>query len=333
MTVYPFRAEKHIVQIAKNIANLAVLDYTVRRPFSKETAMKKNIRSDFQPRQYMLSKDYELFYYSDLHFKNVNVHSHDYYEFYFFLKGDVEMLIGGGTRPLAEGDIIVVPPGIPHQARVLDPEKPYSRIVLWISRESYEALGQLAPDYTYITEYVRLVGSYIFHFDPVVFNDLRSVILLILDEYGADRFGKSAFIRNYITELLLKLSRQASLLASPEKSRGEKNLFQLVSDYIDVHLSDDLTLERLAGTFYASPYYLVHLFKEKSGLSLHQFITKKRVTAAKNAILAGEPASSVCRDCGFLDYSSFYRAFTREYGVSPKKYRLLHGKEPVTKSV
>ena len=290
--------------------------------------MKKNIRSDFQSRQYMLSENYELYYYSDLHFKNVKIHSHNYYEFYFFLKGDVEMLLDGEAHPLTEGDIIVVPPGILHQARIRDPEKPYSRIVFWLSRENYEALARLSPSYTYITEYVKKTGTYIFHFDPVVFNDLRSVLLLILDENSADRFGKDDFIRNYISELLLKLSRQASLLDAPEPVRDEKNLFQLISDHIDVHLSDDLSLEHLSSLFYASPYYLVHLFKEKSGLSLHQFITKKRVNAAKNAILAGEPASAVCRECGFLDYSSFYRAFTREYGVSPKKYRLLHMKEP-----
>lgn len=290
--------------------------------------MKKKIRSDFQSRQYMLSSNFELYYYSDLHFKNVKIHSHNYYEFYFFLKGDVEMLIDGVTHPLTEGDIIAVPPGILHQARILDPEKPYSRIVFWLSRESYETLAALSPSYTYITEYAKRTGTYIFHFDPVAFNDLRSVLLLILDENSADRFGKDDFIRNYISELLLKLSRQASLLDAPEPVRNEKNLFQLISDHIDVHLADDLSLEHLSELFYASPYYLVHLFKEKSGLSLHQFITKKRVNAAKNAILAGEPASLVCRECGFLDYSSFYRAFTREYGVSPKKYRLLHMKEP-----
>ena len=37
-------------------------------------------------RQYMLSKDYELYYYSDSHMANVDSHTHDYYEFYFFWK-------------------------------------------------------------------------------------------------------------------------------------------------------------------------------------------------------------------------------------------------------
>ena len=41
-------------------------------------------RSTFNSRQYMLSEDFEVFYYSDIGFKSVGSHSHDYYEIYFF---------------------------------------------------------------------------------------------------------------------------------------------------------------------------------------------------------------------------------------------------------
>ena len=51
--------------------------------------MKKTLKTQFLTRQYMLSKDYELYYYSDSHMANVDSHTHDYYEFYFFLEGTV----------------------------------------------------------------------------------------------------------------------------------------------------------------------------------------------------------------------------------------------------
>ena len=46
--------------------------------------MKKNLQSAFSTRQYMLSKDFEIYYYNDTRLKPVKSHSHDYYEFYFF---------------------------------------------------------------------------------------------------------------------------------------------------------------------------------------------------------------------------------------------------------
>ncbi len=48
--------------------------------------MKKNLQTQFSARQYMLSRDFEIYFYSDKSLSKVDAHSHDYYEFYFFWK-------------------------------------------------------------------------------------------------------------------------------------------------------------------------------------------------------------------------------------------------------
>ena len=55
--------------------------------------MKKNLQTKFSSRQYMLSGDFEIYYYCDRELKKVESHVHDYYEFYFFLEGDVSIEI------------------------------------------------------------------------------------------------------------------------------------------------------------------------------------------------------------------------------------------------
>ena len=55
--------------------------------------MRKNLYTKFSTRQYMLSRDFEIYYYGDPYDKKVESHSHRYYEFYFFLEGDVSMEI------------------------------------------------------------------------------------------------------------------------------------------------------------------------------------------------------------------------------------------------
>ena len=57
--------------------------------------MKKYLRTAFSPRQYMLSKDFEIFYYDDTHMSKQKNHTHDYYEFYFFLGGEASIEING----------------------------------------------------------------------------------------------------------------------------------------------------------------------------------------------------------------------------------------------
>ena len=62
--------------------------------------MRKKLQTAFQPRQYMLSQDFELYYYEDRALPKVDLHAHNYYEFYFFLEGDVEMQIGEKMYPV-----------------------------------------------------------------------------------------------------------------------------------------------------------------------------------------------------------------------------------------
>ena len=51
--------------------------------------MQKNLQTRFSTRQYMLSRDFELYYYNEHYTSKVDTHTHDYYEFYFFMEWDV----------------------------------------------------------------------------------------------------------------------------------------------------------------------------------------------------------------------------------------------------
>lgn len=57
----------------------------------------------------MLSKDFEVYYYSDFYLSQVKDHAHDYYEFYFFLEGNVGMIIEGKEYSMRQGDIVLIP--------------------------------------------------------------------------------------------------------------------------------------------------------------------------------------------------------------------------------
>ena len=104
----------------------------------------------------------------------------------------------------------------------------------------------------------------------------------------------------------------------------ENALYLKICDYIHQNLEDDLSLERIAANFYVSKYHIAHIFKDNMGISLHQYILKKRLHASRQAILSGEPISRIFPQYGFKDYTSFFRAFKKEYGISPKEYREQH---------
>ena len=276
-------------------------------------------RSTFNTRQYMLSRDFEIYYYSDLHFTSVGKHSHDYYEFYFFVEGSVDMEIAGVRHPLSPGDLIVVPPGTSHRAVIKDDSAPYRRFVLWLSVDYLEMLVASAPEYGYITGTVVPSGEYVFSFGTVERNYIHSRLSGLLDEVHSDSFGRSAGIQVAIFRLMLYLNRTVYQRKNPKSLTENISHYEALVSYIHEHVADDLSLEKLSEAFYLSKYYIAHLFQENSGLSLHQYIIKLRLSRVKDAVSAGGSITEAALASGFKDYSTFYRAFRKEYGTTPSE--------------
>jgi len=286
--------------------------------------LKKYLRTTFSPRQYMLSKDFEIYYYDDTHMSKQKNHTHDYYEFYFFLGGEVSITIKNQQTLLQKGDMILLPPGLKHYITIHNPEISYQRFIFWITPEFAKELQQLSEDYVYLLQHAKENRQYIYHFDTITFNTIQSKLFLLLDEIHFEHFGKLTKISLAVKDLILHLNRVVYEMLTPRIHVEQQGLFEKLMDYINQHLEEDLSLEHLSKLFFVNKYHIAHLFKEKYGIPVHQYIIKKRLALCKDALLNNEEITEICLLCGFSDYSSFYRAFKKEYGLSPKQYKSQH---------
>ncbi|MCR4587601.1 MAG: AraC family transcriptional regulator, partial [Lachnospiraceae bacterium] len=156
--------------------------------------------------------------------------------------------------------------------------------------------------------------------DIITFSTLQNMLFRLLDEIHSERFGKQEEIRLEVDALVLQLNRSIYEQKHPRTPRENLSLYDGITAFIDDHLEEDLSLDRLSSAFYVSKFHISHLFQESTGLSVHQYILKKRLSACCSAMLGGGEATKVYLQYGFKDYSTFYRAFRKEYNLSPSDY-------------
>ncbi len=93
-------------------------------------------------------------------------------------------------------------------------------------------------------------------------------------------------------------------------------LFQILS-YIEEHLNEQLTLEMICNRLYISKGTLHRIFLEHLNISPKKYIRAKRLLMAQKMLRKGKSATNIYEQCGFTDYSSFYRSYKKEFGHPP----------------
>lgn len=95
-----------------------------------------------------------------------------------------------------------------------------------------------------------------------------------------------------------------------------------IKEYIDSHYMEPITLQSMAKELYISPYYLSHVFKEMSGYSPMQYLLRRRIGEAQTLLISTDYSIiQISEMVGYDTQSYFNLQFTKNVGISPKKYR------------
>jgi AraC-like DNA-binding protein len=92
---------------------------------------------------------------------------------------------------------------------------------------------------------------------------------------------------------------------------------------VNEHLYEELSLDTICKKFYISKPQLCRIFKRATGSTVWEYVTTKRLIAAQRLIRSGIPVAEAARKCGFGDYTSFYRAYRKQFGEKPKEAHAL----------
>ena len=137
-------------------------------------------------------------------------------------------------------------------------------------------------------------------------------------------FGHNALAKAYLTEFLLLTTRFSKNTAPQKRKNIMPVVVSKVFDYIETHLTEDLTINKIADDLHYSSDHLSRVFIEATGDSLKHYINGKKIVLAQKLLLQNYSPYDVCFMVGYNNYSSFSRRFSKQIGVSPKQFQLTH---------
>ena len=249
------------------------------------------------------------------------LHCHDFYEFYILFKGAKHYCIDNKVYPIDTNHLMVIPPFRMHGLISDQALKNYDRCFLYISPGMLQSCSGHQLDLeAFIAQHIQR-GIYQFRMTEAEAQQCRS----LMDTLQHTQDSTSPLIRfdNYsklvqFMSIICQVMGRASEVVEPIVVN---EAMQEVLAYINKHYTSTIKLEILARQFGVSVSFLSHEFVKYTGRSVYDYVLYRRVLQAKELISTSMPLNEVAYQCGFNDYSSFLRAFTKMAGMSPSAYR------------
>lgn len=244
--------------------------------------------------------------------KDFTMHIHEQCEIYCFVSGKAEYLVEGARYPLKSGSVLIMRPAESHRAKILDNEK-YERYAV---NFSFAATDVIDPRRILMKPFLdRPLGRG----NLYSARELGSETIHLFEEMIDDSDGYERRLKiSTRLFLLLEMLYKAYLRRATDKYAPPTELSEQIVAYVNAHLFDKLSISLLAERFFLSTSQLGRIFRRATGTSPWEYITIKRLTAAREKMRCGESASSAAESTGFDDYSSFYRAYVKRFGCPPK---------------
>ena len=258
---------------------------------------------------------------SDLYNIFKTYHHHDLYEIIYIVKGKIQFFIEEKKYELSDGDMILVSPNLLHKL-VFTEESECERIIINFT-ENYAKSFQ--TERTNILEIFSLIdkkGMHKISFYPEKRKRLEMYFKEMEKNQFSSVFGADLSFNINFLEFMLLVNKVYINLNEGEliyKNINDPYITKAI-EYINKNIEKRIQLSDIANHLSLSVSRISHLFKETTGLSIMNYIIKKRLVLAQKLLKNGVHIKDVYCQCGFPDEASFFRYFKQEYNTTPKKF-------------
>ena len=245
------------------------------------------------------------------------LHVHSRYEIYVFCSGSAQYLVEGSSYPLAKGSVLIMRPGESHAAKILAGDC-YERYAINFSAS---LLSRVDPKRQLLRAFDdRPLGrGNLYTAEELGESAVESALK---DMHLSPEHGYESYLDLYSRLFsLLRLIDGAFVRRGVSEYKPPESLAEQILSYLNANLFEELSVESLAEHFFLSRSQFCRIFRETSGKTPWEYVTQKRLTAAREMIEEGSSVSAAAEACGYGDYSAFYRAYVKLFGTSPARQK------------
>lgn len=253
---------------------------------------------------------------------NMNMfHWHDFLEISVIVDGKGVYYIEDKCIPVKKGDIVIINNIERHRVQY-DKETPLFETVLHFSADLLKGIAQNEKhlfDYSGTTFFNKL------EIDEQQRETLVNIIDVIIKEYLEKKPHYKLFITSQITAFIALVQRYNNVVGDIRLDNKYRccNIERLenILKYLSMHMEAETNLQSVAEHFYLNPAYFSDYFKKNLGITFTDYMRGLRINYAVSLMLNENMSlSDIAFQSGYGSLSSFYEAFSKVTGTSPKKY-------------
>ncbi len=249
----------------------------------------------------------------------VYYHNHDYLEMALIMSGRGKYLIDGVVYDIEEGDLLILNPGVYHQA-ISEPSSPATEFFIGANDFCIEGMRPNCLD---------LKSGPIYKTGAELRQKLMRLCIAMSGEREAKLVGRYYMMQSYLTQFLLHVLRDEHEPVNSQNqysfdSINKNEIVSQIIEYFEQHYAEKISLDIISGNMYVSPFYISKIFKSVTGDTPIRYLIDIRLTKAKE-LLEQYPEMSIheaASRVGYDDAYHFSKLFKKRFGTSPSGVRV-----------
>ena len=260
-----------------------------------------------------LRREHFMYSYNKFKPQNLTFQMHHYYEILFFKKGNAKYVINGSEYSAFPGDVFITRPNELHSIVFAD-DALYERHFVQFDQDFLMTFSQSFAqrfDSAAMKHKIAAADARNYGIDKLFYN-IQECMTKEVVEF-------EVIMQSYIVQMAVAICdciRTSFESPIPPPKRTQK-----IKNYINHNFTRAMSLDEIAENVFFNKYYMCHVFKEDTGMTVKEYIALLRFMHAKNLYAQGKNMTDIASLCGYSDYSLFYKSFTKySGGLSPTEF-------------